>query len=110
MLCGYLQSCTEGTGCHGTASIEKSGLFTGDSCPAADDLKGYRAMNGYFVVINKGIIYTAETAAECEQYITDSRQRDEVFYLLEKEHGHAQIMSAAEYEREYTIEDLITDF
>ena len=89
----------------------KVGTFHRGSCPQLpDDLKGYRAMNGYFVVINKGIIHTAETTAECEQYIIDSRQHDEVFYLLEKEHGHAKIMSAAEYEQAYTIEDLITDF
>lgn len=61
----------------------------------------------YHVIIDRGIIHTAGTKAECEKFISDRRNTDQVFDLLEKEHGQAQIMSDTEYQNRYSLFDLL---
>lgn len=63
----------------------------------------------YFVIINKGIIHQADTREECEKYITDNRGVNQVFDLLESEHGHARIMNDEEYQQKYSIFELLDD-
>ena len=63
----------------------------------------------YYVIINKGIIHEASTKTECEKYIADNRGFNQVFDLLETEHGCAQIMSDEEYQQKYSIFDLLSD-